>query len=102
MSRFTFPQELSERLRRSDLDLTDREYKILEATRSNSMSTVALAEHVGYGSDPLKVVPLLERLEQLELLDGFYAAGRTTASLEVHRRYYRSSERGRLIAAAAV
>ena len=34
--------------------------------------------------------------------DGFYAAGRTTASLEVHRRYYRSSEQGRLIAASAV
>ena len=102
MSRFNFPPELTDRYRRSDLDLSDREFKILEATHSNSMSTVALAEHVGLGSDPLKVVPLLERLERLELLDGFYAAGRTTASLEVHRRYYRSSERGRLVAAAAV
>ena len=85
-----------------ELALSEREYQILEATRSHSMSTVALAEHVGFGSDPLKVLPLLERLEQLELLDGFYAAGKTTASLEVHRRYYRSSERGRLLAASVV
>lgn len=100
VSRYTYPSEVTER--KVDPSLSEREYAILHATRSNSLSTVAIAEHVGLGSDPLKVLPLLERLEQLELLDGFYAAGRTTASLEVHRRYYKSSERGRLIAATAV
>ena len=86
-----------------NFDLSDTEFAILLATRENSLSTVALAEHVGLGSNPTDVVPILQRLENLKLIDGFYAAGRTTASLaETHRRYYRSSERGRLVVAATV
>jgi hypothetical protein len=78
-----------------DAALTDREIAILRATRTHSLSTVAIAEEVGLGNDPLLVTPLLERLEQLELLDGFYAAGRVmTSAAEVHRRYYRLSPRG--------
>ena len=85
------------------VDLTDLEYAILQATHGHSLSTVAIAEHVGLGNDPTRVVPVLEHLEHLNLLDGYYAAGRTTASLtETHRRYYRSTERGRLVVAATV
>ena len=82
--------------------LTEREFAILQATRATSLSTVAIAEKIGLGKDPFLVVPLLERLERLKLLDSYYAAGRASSSAgEVHRRYYRSSERGRLLAPAA-
>ena len=77
------------------VDLTDREIAILRATRSHSLSTVAIAEEVGLGGDPLLVTPMLERLERLELLDGYYAAGRVmTSSSEIHRRYYRLTPLG--------
>jgi hypothetical protein len=81
-----------------EVPLTDREIAILRATRSHSLSTVAIAEEVGLGNDPLLVTPLLERLVQLEMVDGFYAAGRVmTSSAEVHRRYYRLSDRGQQV-----
>jgi hypothetical protein len=81
-----------------DVPLTDREIAILRATRSHSLSTVAIAEEIGLGSNPLLVTPLLERLEQLELLDGFYAAGRVmTSSTEIHRRYYRLTPLGQQV-----
>lgn len=103
MSRYSFPIDAMRAVDAAPhVELTDREYAILQATTERSLSTVAIAESVGLGHDPSRVVPMLERLESLNLLDGFYAAGRTTASLEVHRRYYRSSDRGRLIAAATV
>ena len=78
-----------------DHSLTDRELAILRATRAHSLSTVAIAEEVGLGSDPLLLAPMLDRLEQLELLDGFYAAGRVmTSAAEIHRRYYRLTPLG--------
>ena len=80
------------------LELTDREMAILKATRSHSLSTVSLAEHVGYGHNPGLVTPILDRLEGLGLIDGFFAAGRaTTSSLANHRRYYRLTDRGRKV-----
>lgn len=79
----------------SGLDLTDHEIAILRATRGYSKSTVAIAEEIGLGRDPLLVAPMLERLEQLELLDGFYAAGRVmTSANEIHRRYYKLTDLG--------
>ena len=79
-------------------DLSDRELAILRATRQNSLSTVAIAEHVGLGCDPTLVKPMLDRLEELDLLDGFYAAGRVmTSAAEIHRRYYRLSALGKQI-----
>ncbi len=76
-------------------DLTDRDIAILRATRQHSLSTVAIAEQVGLGCDPTLVTPLLDRLERLDLLDGFYAAGRVmTSAAEVHRRYYRLTPLG--------
>jgi len=78
-----------------DYELNDKELAILRATRSNSLSTVALAEEVGLGSDPTLVTPILNRLEQLDLLNGYYAAGRVmTSASETHRRYYRLTDRG--------
>ena len=81
-----------------DFDLNDKELAILRATRSNSLSTVAIAEEVGLGNDPTLVTPLLNRLEQLDLLDGYYAAGRVmTSASETHRRYYRLTDLGQRI-----
>jgi hypothetical protein len=78
-----------------DFDLTDRELAILRATRTNSLSTVAIAEQLGLGNDPTLVVPLLDRLEQLDLVNGYYAAGRVmTSASETHRRYYRCTDLG--------
>ena len=78
-----------------DYELNDKELAILRATRSNSLSTVALAEEVGLGSDPTLVTPILNRLEQLDLLNGYYAAGRVmTSASETHRRYYRLTDLG--------
>ena len=79
----------------ADYDLNDRELAILRATRSNSLSTVAIAEQLGLGSDPALVVPLLDRLERLDLVNGYYAAGRVmTSASETHRRYYRCTDLG--------
>ena len=79
----------------ADVDLNDRELAILRATRSNSLSTVAIAEHVGLGNDPTLVLPLLDRLERLDLVNGYYAAGRVmTSASETHRRYYRCTDLG--------
>ena len=76
-------------------DLTDRELAILRAARMNSLSTVAIAEEVGLGRDPSLVAPLLDRLERLDLIDGFYAAGRVmTSANEIHRRYYKTTPLG--------
>jgi hypothetical protein len=78
-----------------DYELNDKELAILRATRSNSLSTVALAEEVGLGSDPTLVMPILDRLERLELVNGYYAAGRVmTSASETHRRYYRATDLG--------
>jgi hypothetical protein len=77
-------------------ELSDLELAILRATEANSLSTVAIAEHVGLERDPAAILAILDRLEGLALLDGYYAAGRVMASVsEVHRKYYRVSERGR-------
>jgi hypothetical protein len=85
------------------MDLTECEFAILQATRASSLSTIAIAEQLGLGYNPSLVVPILQRLESLNLLDGYYAAGRSTGNLnETHRRYYRSSERGRLVTATQV
>jgi hypothetical protein len=82
----------------NSVDLDDRDRKILAATREYSLSTVAIAEQVGLGRDPTLVLPILERLERLALLDGFFAAGRVmTSANETHRRYYRLTDRGRQI-----
>jgi DNA-binding MarR family transcriptional regulator len=79
----------------ADYDLTDRELAILRATRSNSLSTVAIAEQVGLGYDPTLVMPLLDRLEGLDLVNGYFAAGRVmTSTSETHRRYYRLTDLG--------
>ena len=81
-----------------DYELNDKELAILRATRSNSLSTVALAEEVGLGSDPTLVTPILNRLEQLDLLNGYYAAGRVmTSASETHRRYYRLTDLGQTV-----
>jgi DNA-binding MarR family transcriptional regulator len=81
-----------------DFELNDKELAILRATRSNSLSTVALAEEVGLGSDPTLVTPILNRLEQLDLLNGFFAAGRVmTSASETHRRYYRLTDLGQRV-----
>lgn len=90
-----------------ELGLSDLDYAILRVTSDRSLSTIAIAETIGRGYEPTVVVPLLERLERLELLDGYFAAGRSTGGLaETHRRYYRSSDLGRMVvtavAAAAV
>lgn len=78
-----------------DFDLNDRELAILKATRSNSLSTVAIAEQLGLGNDPALVLPLLDRLERLDLVNGYYAAGRVmTSASETHRRYYRCTDLG--------
>jgi len=85
------------------MDLTECEFAILQATQTNSLSTIAIAERIGLGYNPSLIVPILQKLESLHLLDGYYAAGRSTGSLnEIHRRYYRSSERGRLVTASQV
>jgi hypothetical protein len=85
------------------MDLTECEFAILQATQARALSTIAIAEQLGLGYNPSLVVPILQRLESLNLLDGYYAAGRSTGSLnETHRRYYRSSERGRLVTASQV
>ncbi len=79
----------------ADVVLTDRELAILRATRSNSLSTVAIAEEVGLGNDPTLVMPLLDRLERLDLVNGYYAAGRVmTSAAETHRRYYKVTDLG--------
>jgi DNA-binding PadR family transcriptional regulator len=81
-----------------EVKLSERERAILKVTRSNSMSTVAIAEHLGLGSNPGVVKPLLDRLEKLELIDGYYAAGRSqVCSGENLRKYYKVSARGRLL-----
>lgn len=85
--------------RSSRFELTDRELEILRVTRANSKSTVTIAEEVGLGADTASVAPILDRLERLELLNGFYAAGRVmTSASEDHRRYYRTSELGERLA----
>ncbi len=82
----------------ADYNLDDRDLAILRATRTNSLSTVAIAEQVGLGSDPTLVTPILDRLEGLDLLNGFYAAGRVmTSASEIHRRYYRLSDLGQRV-----
>ena len=79
-------------------ELSDLELEILRATTTSSLSTVAIAEQVGRGCNPTSILPLLDRLEQLELLNGYFAAGRVmTSTSEVHRKYYRISERGQQI-----
>lgn len=79
----------------ADLDLTERERAILRATRASSLSTLAIAEELGLGSDPTLVMPLLDRLERLDLVNGYYAAGRVmTSASETHRRYYKVTDRG--------
>lgn len=79
----------------ADYELTERDRAILRATRSNSLSTVAIAEEVGLGNDPTLVLPLLDRLERLDLVNGYYAAGRVmTSASETHRRYYKVTDRG--------
>lgn len=79
----------------ADYDLTDKELAILRATTSHSLSTVAIAETVGLGNDPTLVMPILDRLEGLELVNGFYAAGRVmTSASETHRRYYKATDLG--------
>ena len=81
--------------------LTDYEYAILRATRTQSLSTVAVAEAAGLSHDLRLAVAILERLERLNLIDGFFAAGMTLAGPgEVHRRYYRATDLGRRISAA--
>lgn len=76
-------------------DLNDLELAVLRVTRTNSLSTVAIAEQVGLADSPTTLLPTLDRLERLELIDGYYAAGRVmTSSSEVHRKYYRANERG--------
>jgi hypothetical protein len=83
------------------MDLTEYEFAILQATQARSLSTIAIAEQLGLGYNPALVVPILQRLESLNLLDGYYAAGKSTGSLnEAHRRYYRSTERARLVTAS--
>jgi hypothetical protein len=78
-----------------DFDLSDRERAILVATRSHSLSTVAIAEEVGLGNDPTLVMPILDRLERLDLVNGYFAAGRVmTSASETHRRYYRVTDLG--------
>jgi len=82
----------------ADYELTDRELAILRATRSNSLSTVAIAEHVGLGNDPTLVMPMLDRLERLDLVNGYYAAGRVmTSASETHRRYYKLTDLGQRV-----
>jgi DNA-binding PadR family transcriptional regulator len=82
----------------SKQELSDLELEILRATTTNSLSTVAIAEQVGHGCNPTTILPVLDRLEQLELLNGYFAAGRVmTSASEVHRKYYRISERGQQI-----
>ena len=76
-------------------ELNDLERAVLRATRTNSLSTVAIAEQVGLADTPTALLPTLDRLERLELLDGYYAAGRVmTSASEVHRKYYRANQRG--------
>lgn len=94
------PHDTAERSSR--YELTERELAILRVTRSHSKSTVTIAEEVGLGTDPGALTPLLDRLEQLALLDGFYASGRVMSSAaEDHRRYYRTSELGATLATTA-
>jgi hypothetical protein len=84
-------------------ELTDRELEILRVTRAHSKSTVTIAEEVGLGADTASVAPILDRLERLQLLNGFYAAGRVmTSASEDHRRYYRTSELGERLASPGV
>jgi hypothetical protein len=81
--------------------LSDVEYAILRATRNYSMSTVAVADAVGLGGNLPLLVEILQRLERLNLVDGFFAAGCASAGAgEVHRRYYRATEIGRRLACA--
>ena len=81
-----------------DVDLNDRERAILRATRTNSLSTVAIAEEIGLGNDPTLVLPILDRLERLDLVNGYYAAGRVmTSASETHRRYYRLTDLGQTV-----
>lgn len=81
-------------------ELTDCELEILRVTRKHSKSTVTIAEEVGLGADTASVAPILDRLEGLNLLDGFYAAGRVmTSASEDHRRYYRTTELGERVTA---
>ena len=98
MSALTPPSAAEVVVDASRVDLDDRDRKILAATREYSLSTVAIAEQVGLGNDPTLVLPILERLERLALLDGFFAAGRVmTSATECHRRYYKLTDRGRKI-----
>ena len=90
------PPTIRTETRTKEHDLTDREVAILAATKHTSQSTVALAEAIGCGHNLSLVVPLLDRLERLHLLDGYFAAGcASMSSGAVHRRYYRLTERGR-------
>jgi hypothetical protein len=98
MSAYTPPPPHGAAVDASRVDLDDRDRKILAATREYSLSTVAIAEQVGLGNNPTLVLPILERLERLALLDGYFAAGRVmTSANETHRRYYRLTDRGRTI-----
>jgi hypothetical protein len=101
MATLDSPRALPETTERSKrYELTDRELEILRVTRVHSKSTVTIAEEVGLGADTASVAPILDRLEKLKLLNGFYAAGRVMTSLsEDHRRYYRTSELGERFAA---
>lgn len=85
--------------RTSRYELTERELEILRVTQAHSKSTVTIAEEVGLGADTASVAPILDRLERLKLLNGFYAAGKVmTSASEDHRRYYRTSELGERVA----
>ncbi|MCC6745022.1 MAG: hypothetical protein IT175_14270 [Acidobacteria bacterium] len=101
MASLESPRVLTESKERpSRYDLTDCELEILRVTRLHSKSTVTIAEEVGLGADTASVTPILDRLEGLNLLDGFYAAGRVMTSVsEDHRRYYRTSELGERVSA---
>jgi hypothetical protein len=85
----------------ASIGLTDYEYAILRATRTHSLSTISVAEAVGLSGDLPLVVSILDHLERLNLIDGFFAAGMSLAGPgEVHRRYYRTTDLGRRITAA--
>lgn len=101
MATLESPRIATEKAERSTrYELTDCELDILRVTRVHSKSTVTIAEEVGLGADTASVAPILDRLERLNLLNGFYAAGRVMTSVsEDHRRYYRTSELGERVAA---